>query len=76
MHFVCVLQEKKSPRKKSCTQHRGGLVAPKEIRPVRFMIRSFKFYFMVAKGKCIKEQMVPAPTKGEKIKESAKSGVL
>lgn len=40
------------------------------------MIRSFKFYFMVTEGKCIKEQMVPEPTKGEKIKESAKSGVL
>lgn len=70
---MCLTRKKESPDKVLYT---GGLVAPKQIRPVRFMIRSFKFYFMVAKGKCIKEQMVPAPTKGEKIKESAKSGVL
>lgn len=34
------------------------------------MIRSLKFYFIVAKGKCIKEQMVPARTKGKKSKRA------
>lgn len=33
------------------------------------MIRSLKFYFIVAKGKCIKEQMVPARTKGKNPRE-------